>query len=143
LGTARVDIIYGRPAVKGRKIWGELVPYGRVWRAGANEATTVTFSTAVTVEGHPLAAGTYSFFTIPTDKEWTVIFNRVANQWGAFNYNAEFDALRFTTKPLEMPSEEYLQYAVDVNGANTGHIVLHWEKLAISLMVEAPPLLSK
>src|SRR5260370_11581254 len=87
VGCAAIEIAYGRPAVKGRKVWGELVPNGRVWRAGANEATRFTFNREVRIEGHTLAAGTYTFFAIPGDTEWTLIFNRVARRWGAFDYN--------------------------------------------------------
>ena len=109
-GGAEMDIAYGRPAVKGRKIWGELVPNGRVWRAGANEATTFTFNREVSIDGHALTAGTYTFFAIPGDAEWTLIFNRVPRQWGAFDYNPAFDALRVTVRPTDAPHEEYLRY---------------------------------
>src|SRR4026209_2391848 len=94
-GGAEIRLDYGRPAVKERKVWRELVPYGRVWRAGANEATTFTVNREVRIEGHPIAAGTYTVFVIPRDAEWTVIVNRVPRQWGAFDYNPAFDALRF------------------------------------------------
>ena len=139
LGRTRVHITYGRPRVNGRKVWGELVPNGRVWRAGANEATVVSFSTPVSIEGKPLAAGTYTFFTIPGEKEWTVIFNRVSHQWGAFNYNAEFDALRFPVTPTEAQHEEYLSYAIEPSAANAGRIVLRWEKLQVAFKVEGQP----
>ena len=85
--------------MKGRPIWGQLVPYGQVWRSGANEATTITFDQPVMVEGQPLAAGTYSLFTIPTEKQWTMIFNKTAKQWGAFKYDDKQDALRVTVTP--------------------------------------------
>ncbi|MFN7927347.1 MAG: DUF2911 domain-containing protein [Blastocatellia bacterium] len=83
-----------RPAVNQRPVWGQLVPYNRVWRTGANEATAITFSTDVLIEGQRLAAGSYNFFTIPTENEWAIIFNKVTDQWGSFYYNSEFDALR-------------------------------------------------
>ncbi len=136
VGGGEVRIAYGRPAVQERKIWGELVPYGRVWRAGANEATTVTFSQDVQVEGHPLAAGTYTFFVIPGEAEWTAIFNRVPRQWGAFNYNPAFDALRFTVKPAEIPSAEYVTYSIEPDGKSGGVVGLAWEKKRISFRVE-------
>ena len=82
VGGVKIRIAYGRPAVRERKVWGELVPYGRVWRAGANEATTSVVNRDVTIDGHALAAGTYTFFAIPGDTEWTLIFNRVPRQWG-------------------------------------------------------------
>ncbi|HEX2490614.1 MAG TPA: alpha/beta fold hydrolase, partial [Blastocatellia bacterium] len=91
IGALKVSITYGRPQVNKRQIWGQLVPYNRLWRAGANEATYITFSSDVLVEGQKLAAGSYSLFTIPTETEWTVVFNRVPSLWGHFYYNPEFD----------------------------------------------------
>ncbi len=136
VGGGEVRIAYGRPAVKERKIWGELLPYGRVWRAGANEATTMTFSQDVQIEGHALPAGTYTFFVIPGETEWTAIFNRVPRQWGAFDYNPAFDALRFTVKPAESPNAEYVTYSIEPDGKNGGVIGLAWEKKRISFRVE-------
>jgi len=139
VGGAEVEIAYGRPAVKARKVWGELVPDGRVWRAGANEATRFTFSRAVRIEGHALAAGTYTFFAIPGAAEWTLIFNRVPRQWGAFDYDPAFDALRFTVKPAEAPHEEHLRYGFEPAGANAAAVTLAWEKRAVTFRVEVPP----
>lgn len=136
VGGGEVRIAYGRPAVKERKVWGELVPYGRVWRAGANEATTMTFSQDVRIEGHALAAGTYTFFVIPGEAEWTGILNRVPRQWGAFNYNPAFDALRFTVKPVEGPQAEYLTYSIEPDGKDGAVVGLAWEKKRISFHVE-------
>lgn len=134
-----IRIAYGRPAVKGRKIWGGLVPNARVWRAGANEATAFTFSRDVQIEGHPLAAGTYTFFTIPGDGEakWTVIFNRVPRQWGAFNYNPAFDALRFAVQPEEGAPEENLRYDFAPEGANAAVVTLAWEKRRVAFRIAA------
>ena len=92
VGFTDVTIDYSRPGVKGRTIWGALVPYNKVWRAGANEATTINFSTDVTIEGKNLPAGKYGFFTIPNKDSWTLIFNKVADQWGSFQYNEAEDA---------------------------------------------------
>jgi pimeloyl-ACP methyl ester carboxylesterase len=139
VGGAEMRIDYGRPAVKERKVWGELVPYGRVWRAGANEATTVTFSQDVQIEGHPLAAGTYTFFVIPGEAEWTAIFNRVPRQWGAFDYNPAFDALRFTVKPVDSSHAEYVTYSLDPDGKDAATVSLAWEKKRISFHVETAP----
>ncbi len=139
LGGAEVRIAYGRPSVKERKVWGELVPYNRVWRAGANEATTFTFSSDVQIEGRALAAGTYTFFVIPSEGEWTVIFNRVPRQWGAFNYNPAFDALRFSAKPEEAPYEEHLRYAVEPASVNSARVTLSWEKRRIAFGIEVSP----
>lgn len=134
---AEIRITYGRPAVKGRKIWGELVPLLRVWRAGANEATTFTVTRDVQIEGNALPAGTYTFFVIPTEGEWTVIFNRVPRQWGAFNYNPAFDALRFAVQPLEVPHAEYVAYLIESEEKSTAIVTLAWEKKRIAFRVEA------
>jgi hypothetical protein len=136
LGGAEIRITYGRPAVKERRIWGGLVPNGRVWRAGANEATTFTVNHDVTVEGRALPAGTYTFFAIPGETEWTVIFNRVPRQWGAFDYNPAFDALRVTLKPNAAPPQEYLTYTIQPNGANAVVVSLAWERRTIAFRVE-------
>lgn len=131
LGATNVLVNYSSPAVKGRTIWGGLEPYGKVWRAGANEATTVEFSTPVTVEGKPLPAGKYGFFVIPTEKQWTVIFNKVPNQWGAFKYDEKQDALRVTVTPRKTSTlAERLVYEVTPKG-----LVLRWEHLEVPVMV--------
>jgi hypothetical protein len=136
---AEISINYGRPGVKDRKIWGALVPNGRVWRAGANEATTFAFSRDVQVDGHALGAGTYTFFAVPGETEWTLIFNRVPRQWGAFNYNAAFDALRFAAKPAESAPEEHLRYDVAPDGSNAALVTLVWEKRRVTFRIEAAP----
>ncbi len=99
VGEANITVAYSSPAVKGRTIWGDLVPYDKVWRAGANEATTFETSKDVMVEGQALAAGKYSLFIMPSEKEWTVIFNKVAEQWGAYKYDEGQDALRVKVTP--------------------------------------------
>jgi pimeloyl-ACP methyl ester carboxylesterase len=132
-----IQIAYGRPAVKQRKIWGELVPNGRVWRAGANEATQFTFNRGVQIEGHELPAGTYTFFVVPGESEWTLIFNRVPRQWGAFNYNPAFDALRLTAKPAEVAHEEYLRYDVEPEEGNAALVTLSWEKRRTAFRIQA------
>lgn len=131
-----ISIAYSRPGVKERKVWGALVPNGRVWRAGANEATSFTFSRDVQIEGHALPAGTYTFFAIPGDAEWTLIFNRVPRQWGAFNYNPAFDALRFTATPVEGSHEEYLRYDIAPEGTNAARVTLSWEKRRVAFRIE-------
>lgn len=137
VGGAQIEIAYGRPAVKGRKIWGALVPNGRVWRAGANEATRFIVSREVTIEGQTLPAGTYTFFAIPTDAEWTLIFNRVPRQWGAFGYDAAFDALRVGVTPADGPLEEHLRYSIQPAGASAAVVTLAWETRAVSFRVDA------
>src|SRR6218665_3828976 len=99
--TSKSELVidYGSPSVRGRKIWGELVPYGQVWRAGANEATTFTTSQPVMVQGKGLPAGTYALFMIPGEKDWTIIFNKKSDQWGAYKYDEKQDALRVPVTP--------------------------------------------
>jgi hypothetical protein len=137
VGFTEIQIDYGRPGVKGRKIWGELVPYNRVWRAGANEATVISFSNDVTIEGKNLPAGKYSFFTIPNKDEWVLIFNRAAEQWGAFEYNESQDALRVTVKQQENNFVEWLTYSFSKTGDHSAVINLKWEKLKVPFKVEA------
>ncbi|MEW6735097.1 MAG: alpha/beta fold hydrolase [Acidobacteriota bacterium] len=136
IGLAEVVIAYGRPQVKGREIWGKLIPWNRVWRTGANEATTITFSRDVLVEGQKLLAGTYSLFTIPSDGEWTLIFNRITHQWGAFYYNPEFDVLRVKTKPQNSEPMEWLNFGFEQTGERSANLILHWEKLKLLVKIE-------
>ena len=125
IGAANVTVSYSSPAVKGRSIWGGLVPYGQVWRAGANEATTVEFTKDVQVDGKALPAGKYGFFVLPTAKQWTVIFNKVPNQWGAFKYDEKQDALRVVVVPRKAAAmAERLAYEVQPAG-----LLLRWENL--------------
>jgi len=127
-----VTVEYGRPSVKGRKIWGGLVPYDRVWRTGADEATIITLGADSSVEGKELAAGVYSVFTIPNAEEWTVIFNGVPEQWGAFNYDESKDALRVTVKPQEAEFAESLEFQIDGDD-----VILRWGELAVPVHIAA------
>lgn len=136
VGLTDVKISYGRPGVKGRTIWGKLVPYDAVWRAGANEATKITFSTDVVIEGKKLKKGSYSFFTIPGKKEWTIIFNKVADQWGAFEYNESQDALRVKVKTEKGNWQEWLAYTITKVNDTSAIIRLEWEKLRVPVKVE-------
>ena len=132
VGGANITITYSSPSVKGRTLWGELVPYGKVWRAGANEATTFETDKDVKVEGKTLPAGKYAFFTIPNDKEWTVIFNKTANQWGAYKYEEAQDALRVSVKPKKSKEfNESLKYNVGKDG-----ISLLWENMEVPVKVK-------
>ena len=125
-----VTLEYGRPNVKGRTVWGDLVPYGRVWRTGADEATTITFSADVEIGGETLAAGTYGLFTLPGENEWTVIFNKVADQWGT-RYDAGQDALRVTATPKAVDHVEAMDFEIV-----DSWVVLRWEKLAVPFEVK-------
>ena len=101
-GLGKITLTYSRPNVKGRKIFGYTEPYNAVWRTGANAATTITFTDDVTLEGHKVAAGTYGLFSMPTENEWTIILSKTAKQWGAYDYNAADDYLRFTVKAIKI-----------------------------------------
>ncbi|HVG07036.1 MAG TPA: DUF2911 domain-containing protein [Thermoanaerobaculia bacterium] len=137
VGITDISIHYSRPGVKGRTIWGELVPYGEVWRTGANENTTIRFSTPVKVEGKDLPAGLYGLQTIPTADQWTVIFSKDADQWGAFSYKPENDALRVQVKPQPAEMRERMAFDIEDVTDTSARIVLHWEKLQVPFTVEA------
>ncbi len=137
VGLTKINISYSRPGVKGRVIWGKLVPYNVVWRAGADEATKFTFSTDVKIDGKKLKAGSYSFFIIPSKNgEWTLIFNKIADQWGAFEYNISEDVLRFKVKPEKGNFVEWLEYTFTRTSDNSAVIKLEWEKIKIPFTVE-------
>lgn len=136
IGTTVIAIDYHRPAVRGRAIWGSLVPYNQVWRAGANEATTIRFSDPVRIQGHEVKAGTYALFMVPRPGAWTVIFNRRAKQWGAFEYDPRQDVLRIDVLPRTSPMTEWLTYALDPTSDSTAYVQLFWEKVKVSFLVE-------
>ena len=116
-----------------------LAPNGHVWRAGANEATKFTVSDDVLINGQKLPAGAYSLHAIPGREEWTIIFNKKADQWGSYQYDAKQDALRIKVKPaLTAESQEWLSYEIPQVTANTAQVVLRWEKLAVPFTVEVP-----
>ncbi|MFB6098104.1 MAG: DUF2911 domain-containing protein [Salinibacter sp.] len=130
IGTTEVRITYGRPHVKGRTIFGGLVPYGEVWRTGANEATTFSVSSDVMIEGQPLSKGTYSLYTIPGKKQWTIIFNKVANQWGT-EYDSSKDALRVKVTPRSAQHREMMMFFFENVTAKKGTCVLHWAEVQV------------
>jgi len=136
IGITDVTIVYHRPAVKNRKIWGDLVPYNDVWRAGANENTIVQFSDPVKVEGKDLPAGTYGLHMIPTEKAWTIIFNKNSSSWGSFFYKDGEDALRVTVLPQISEGQEQLNYTFENVSDNSALIVLRWDKLRVPIRVE-------
>ena len=136
IGLTEVSVEYSSPGVKGRKIWGGVVPYNQVWRAGANAATKITFSKDVIVDGKPLAAGSYAFFVQPTPTKWTLIFNKDANQFGAFTYKKENDVLRVDVKPQPAPMRERLAYSFSNFNDAGGALDLEWEKVRVSLPIK-------
>jgi hypothetical protein len=136
VGVTEITIKYSRPGVKERQVWGKLVPYGEVWRTGANENTTIKFSTPVRIDGHELPAGTYGLQTIPTAGDWTVIFSKDANEWGAFSYKQADDALRIQAKPRPAEFRERMAFDFDDVTDTAAKVVIHWEKLAVPFTVE-------
>lgn len=163
VGVTDITITYSRPGVKGRKIWGDppagssanpaatlddaskrgkddpIVPYGHVWRTGANEATIFTVTDDVLINGQKLSAGNYSLHTIPGKDEWTIIFNGVADQWGSFSYDEKKDVLRVKAKPQWVKdNQEWLEYSFPAVTANSAQVLIRWEKVAVPFTVEIP-----
>jgi len=163
VGVTDITITYSRPGVKGRQIWGDplpeqtakgeatldnqntrpknapIVPYGHVWRTGANEATQFVVTDDVLINGQKLAAGSYSLHTIPTKDEWTIVFNGTANQWGSFDYDPAKDTLRVKVKPQWVnTSEEWLSYSFDPVGEDSAQVNIRWEKISVPFTVKVP-----
>jgi hypothetical protein len=130
-GNANITIAYSQPSVKGRVVFGDLVPYGKVWRTGANEATVFETDSDIMVEGKKLAAGKYALFTIPGEKSWTIIFNKTWNQWGSFKYKEEDDVLKVEVKPQSAPMTEMMTFSIANN-----KVKLMWEKTAVEFSVK-------
>ena len=131
-----ITINYHRPLVNGRKIWGGLVPYGKVWRAGANENTTIEFSDPVEVEGQPLAKGIYGLHMIPNPDSWTVIFSKTNTAWGSYSYDQKEDALRVNVKPKPLAEQkEALEFEFQDLKPDSAAVTLKWEKLGVPFTV--------
>lgn len=138
-----ITIEYSRPGVKGRTIWGDLVPYGLAegnqysdnnpypWRGGANEATTIEFSKDVLINGNKVPAGKYSLHFIPTEESWTIMFNKNIELWGSYQYNEEEDVLKIEVSPEEYPHTEWLRYGFDNLNGTSATAYLAWEKLKV------------
>lgn len=136
VGITDITINYHRPLVKGRQVWGKLVPYGEVWRAGANENTIIAFTDSVTIEGQPLAKGVYGLHLLPGENQWTVIFSKVHTAWGSFTYDQAEDALRVTVKPQTSEMHETLTYDFDDVKADSAVATLRWEKIAVPFKID-------
>lgn len=137
VGITDVSITYHRPAVNKRKIWNGLVPYGSPWRTGANENTTIAFSTPVKIEGQTLPAGTYALYAIPGASQWTMIFSKFTGDWGVYNYDASEDAVRVTVTPqVSADSQERLAYTFDDVTNNAATAWLRWEKVRVPVKIE-------
>jgi hypothetical protein len=135
IGITDITVNYHRPLANGRQIWGKLAPYGQVWRAGANENTTITFTDPVTIEGQPLDKGTYGLHMIPGESEWTVIFSKDAKDWGSFTYKQEDDALRVTVKPQAADAHDALAYDFDEVKPDSTVVTMRWDKVAVPFKV--------
>lgn len=135
IGITDITINYHRPLANGRKIWGGVVPYGQVWRAGANENTTISLSDPVTIEGKPLDRGTYGLHMIPGESEWTVIFSKMSNAWGSFTYNEKEDALRVTVKPQPTEAYDALTYDFDQLKTDSAVATMRWDKVAVPFTI--------
>lgn len=135
IGITDITIRYARPLVRGRKIFGSLAPYGKVWRAGANENTTIAFSDPVTIDGQALAKGTYGLHMIPGESSWIVAFSRNSTAWGSFTYDPAEDALRVTVTPQTIADQDVLSYSIDDPTLTSAVVTMRWEKVAVSFNV--------
>jgi hypothetical protein len=137
VGLTDIEIVYSRPGVKARPIFGGLVPYGQVWRTGANNATKITFSTPVKLNGAEIPAGTYALFTIPGETEWTIIINKGAAQWGAFQYNETNDLVRVKATPVKL-AEPVETFTIEFNDIRDESATLNltWEKTRVPVKLE-------
>ena len=165
IGATDVTITYSRPGVKGRKIWGDplpeqtasvkgeatldnqnarpkdavIVPYGHIWRTGADDATLFVVTDEVLINGQKLPAGSYSLHTIPAKDEWTIVFNGTSNQWGSFNYDPAKDTLRVKAKPAWVnDSQEWLAFTFDPVGEDSAQVNIRWEKISVPFTVKVP-----
>jgi tetratricopeptide (TPR) repeat protein len=137
IGLTDITIVYHRPLANGRKIFGAIVPYGKVWRAGANQNTTIRFSDDVSIEGHALPAGTYGLHAFPTADQWTIAFSKNSTSWGSFSYDEKEDALRVTVKPQAAENEDALAYTFEDVKPESVTATLRWEKLAVPFHISA------
>jgi hypothetical protein len=131
IGLTDITIVYHEPLVGGRELWGKVIPYGKVWRAGANENTTITFADDVSIEGKPLPAGTYGLHVIPNADHWTIIFSKNSTSWGSFSYDEKEDALRVDVTPHAAEFREALTYTFDDIKPESAAATLRWDKLAV------------
>jgi hypothetical protein len=135
IGITDITVNYHRPLVNSRQVWGKLVPYGQVWRAGANENTTITFTDPVTIEGQALDKGTYGLHMIPGENDWTVIFSKMSTAWGSFSYKQNEDALRVIVKPHAAEFHDALTYDFDDVKPDSTVVTLTWDKVAVPFKV--------
>jgi hypothetical protein len=137
VGLTDIEVIYSRPSVKGRQIFGGLEAYGKIWRTGANSATKISFSTPVKLNGTPIAAGTYELFTIPGETEWTIIIHKDSSQWGAYKYDEKNDVARFKATPVKL-TEPVETFTIDFNDLRneSATLALTWEKTRVPITLQ-------
>ena len=133
-GLGKVTVSYSRPNIKGRSLEKDLIPFGEVWRTGANDATVITFTDAVTLEGNPVAAGEYALFTIPDKDEWTIILNKETKQWGSYQYKQTEDVIRFKVKPIKL-NEKSETFSIQFSNVmpSIANLDLVWDNFKISV----------
>ncbi len=136
IGSTDISIVYHSPAVKGRAVWGQLVKYGQVWRAGANENTVISFTHPVKVNGTDLPAGTYGLHMIPDKYEFTVIFSKNSTSWGSFSYQQAEDQVRVKARPQSGDYQEWLSYTFVDRSENSATVELQWEKIRLPLKID-------
>lgn len=143
---SKITVDYGRPGVKGRKIFGDLVPFGKVWRAGANSSTKITFEQSVNFGGKTVSAGTYGLFVIPTEKEWKVILNKDSQQWGAYTFDEKLNVVDVTV-PVQKLAEKQEWFEIELNPVddNAVNLVMKWDftKVELPLKTGKPETVSK
>jgi hypothetical protein len=135
IGVTDITVNYHRPLANGRQIWGKVVPYGQVWRAGANENTTITFTDPVTIEGQALDKGTYGLHMIPGEHDWTIIFSKNSTSWGSFTYKQDEDSLRVNVKPQTADAHDALAYDFDDVKTDSAVVTMRWDKVAVPFKV--------
>jgi hypothetical protein len=138
IGISAVTLSFHRPGVKGRTIWGGLVPWNEIWRLGANEATTIELTHGATIEGHPVDPGKYALFAIPGRDKWTLILNSRSEQWGAYFHDPARDVLRFEVKPVAAPFEEWMKFAIDPVAEDTLEVAMQWERVRVPFRIRFP-----
>ena len=143
---SKITVDYGRPGVKGRKIFGDLVPFGKVWRVGANSSTKITFEQSVNFGGKTVSAGTYGLFVIPTEKEWKVILNNDSQQWGAYTFDVKLNVIDVTI-PVQKLAEKQEWFEIELNPVddNSVNLVMKWDftKVELPLKTGKPETVSK
>ena len=132
-----IKVTYGQPAKKNREIFGKLVPYSQVWRTGANEATEITFTQDVVIQGKDISAGTYSVFTIPNPSHWTIILNKDVGLWGAYNYNSKSDVERWEVPVKKLVGKSFEWFTIQLDSKNNiADLTFCWDDICVILPIQ-------